>query len=103
MKDIQCYTTSLGDYLSLMASKNDMTKQELEKIVEIEEEVETSASLLFLPQIYASKKFYETINKKGYDAIVDLRTNHSAGFLGLVSTYEILGTGVKLNLDKHEK
>jgi len=80
------YPTSLGDYLSMIASKKDILKSDLEKVIEIECVTETT---------------FEKINKESmkYDAIVDVRvaTNTIGWIFPKVYIY---GTGVQLNLDK---
>ena len=92
------FTTSLGDYLSLMASKNGISKSELEKKVEIGEVSAGSASVIFMPSTEAEENFEKRSEK--YDAVVDIKSITGRAILGLISYYGLSGTGVKLNLDK---
>jgi len=93
------YTTSLGDYLSLMASKEWISKSYLEKRVTIKEIYAIDSRLLLSARVKASKDFEE--RSKDYNAVVDIVRTPSRAVFGLYSVYEIQGTGIKLN--KHGK
>jgi len=89
------YTTSLGDYLSLMASKEWISKSYLEKRVTIKEIYAIDSRLLLSAGVKALKDFEE--RSKNYDAVVNIVRTPSRAAFGLYSVYEIQGTGVELN------
>lgn len=89
------YTTSLGDYLSLMASKEDISKSDLEKRVDTKELLAVHGQIFLSPSVGALKEFKKI--SKDCDAVVDIVKTSSRAIFGLYSIYEIQGTGVKLN------
>ncbi len=95
------YTTSLGDYLSLMASKEGIPKSDLEKRVDIKEISAIDAQMVLPPREKALKDFEE--RSREYDAVVDIIKTSSRAIFGLDSAYEIQGTGVKLNKPEEKK
>ena len=95
------YTTSLGDYLSLMASKEDISKSALEKRVNTKELLAVHGQM-FLSSATGALKDFEEISKD-CDAVVDIVKTHSRAIFGLYSIYEIQGTGVKLNKKEEKK
>lgn len=99
---IEYLTTSLGDYLSLMASKKGISKSELEGRVKIETVQEKGLEIffgLFGHSLYGvERSLRENAMMKKYDAIVDIKRVSFRTFFGLVGGFAIYGTGVKLNV-----
>jgi hypothetical protein len=92
-------TSSLtfAEYISLQASRENISISELEKRIEICDIKTRVSSFSGIPFVKAEKDFEE--KAKGYDIIVNVKRIPSVSWLK--NTYEILGTGVKLNKSKY--
>ncbi|MDP2673175.1 MAG: hypothetical protein Q8O84_05165 [Nanoarchaeota archaeon] len=85
----------LNKYLDSVATEKNISKQELQKRVFIDDfSVQRSPSLLF-NFFKAEKDFREMAGK--YDSVVNVKRRFNPGFLGLTCRYEISGTGINLN------
>lgn len=88
-------TSSLtfAEYISLQASRENISISDLEKRIEFCDIKTRISSFSGIPFVKAEKDFEE--KAKGYDIIVNVQRIPSVSLLK--HTYEIIGIGVKLN------